>query len=103
MAGRRRLRIATYNVEWFDALFDDDGHLTPTNAWSGRRDVTRADQIAALTTVFRALDADAVLVVEAPDISRRRNGAVGWPISRRPPGYRAGEVRIRLLPTEHPA
>jgi hypothetical protein len=69
-----RLRIATYNIEWFDALFDDDGALLDDTRWSGRRDVTRAEQIAAIGTVLRALDADAVLIVEAPDISRRRNG-----------------------------
>lgn len=66
------MRLATYNVEWFDALFDDNGALLSDGAWSGRRDVTRAQQTAALGTVFRALDADAVLVVEAPDHGRTR-------------------------------
>ena len=41
---------------------------------SGRFGVTRAEQTEALAVVFRALDADAVLVVEAPDIGRRRDG-----------------------------
>lgn len=68
------MRIATWNVEWFDALFDDTGQLTPTQDWSGRRDVTKAGQIAALTHVFRALDADAIMVIEAPDSGRRRDG-----------------------------
>lgn len=71
---RGRLRIATYNIEWFDALFDDDGALLDDTGWSGRRDVTRAEQIDAIATVFRAMDADAILIVEAPDISRHRNG-----------------------------
>ena len=88
----RRLRIATYNVEWFHALFDDDGHLLDTNAWSARHNVTRAEQIAALKTVFRAMDADAVLVVEAPDISRHRNGAVALANFARAAGIRAREV-----------
>jgi hypothetical protein len=70
-----RLRIATYNVEWFHALFDDDGRLLADNQWSARRGVTRGQQAAALAEVLGALDADAVLVVEAPDISRHRNGA----------------------------
>lgn len=69
------MRLVTYNVEWFDALFDDDGALWDDDGWSGRRDVTRAAQTAALIAVFRALDADAVLVVEAPDTSRTRDGA----------------------------
>lgn len=67
------MRIATYNVEWFNALFDDAGRLLDDGGWSGRQDVTRAEQTAGLIAVFRALDADAVLVVEAPDENRRRS------------------------------
>ncbi|WP_099825528.1 endonuclease/exonuclease/phosphatase family protein [Oceaniglobus indicus] len=69
------MRIATYNVEWFDSLFDDHGELLEDEGWSGRRDITRAAQIAALGRVFTALDVDAVMVIEAPDTSRRRDGA----------------------------
>ena len=36
------MRIATYNVEWFDALFDDAGQPLADDAWSARRDVTPA-------------------------------------------------------------
>jgi endonuclease/exonuclease/phosphatase family metal-dependent hydrolase len=67
------MRIATYNVEWFNALFDDAGRLLDDDGWSGRQDVTRAEQTAGLIAVFRAMDADAVLVVEAPDENRRRS------------------------------
>jgi len=63
------MRIATYNVEWFSALFDDDNRLLEDDGWSSRYDVTRAQQSAALGLVFRALDADAVMVIEAPDTS----------------------------------
>ncbi|HKL05851.1 MAG TPA: endonuclease/exonuclease/phosphatase family protein [Roseovarius sp.] len=66
------MRIATYNVEWFNALFDDRGQLVADDGWSGRHDVTRADQLAALGIVFTALDADAVMVIEAPDENSRR-------------------------------
>jgi hypothetical protein len=66
------MRIATYNVEWMNSLFDDAGGLFDDEGWSGRYNVTRAAQTAALGTVFRALDADAVLIVEAPDNSRSR-------------------------------
>lgn len=70
------MRIATYNVEWFDRLFDDAGNLLDDNGWSGRWNVTRAQQIAGLGQVFQALDADAIMIIEAPDTSTRRNGAV---------------------------
>jgi len=66
------VRIATYNVEWFNNLFDDEGNLLDDMGWSGRQDVRRADQIAALGIVFTALDADAVLIIEAPDDNGRR-------------------------------
>jgi len=67
------VRIATYNVEWFNNLFDDAGAPLDDAAWSGRQSVTRHDQLAALARVFTALDADAVLVVEAPDDNRHRS------------------------------
>ncbi|MEM7471512.1 MAG: endonuclease/exonuclease/phosphatase family protein [Pseudomonadota bacterium] len=68
------MRLATYNVEWFAHLFDEDGRLVDDDSWSGRRDVTKAQQTAALGVVFQALDADAVMVVEAPDTSPKRSG-----------------------------
>ncbi len=68
------MRIACYNVEWFDRLFDDDGALLDDGEWSGRRDVTRAEQIAALGHVFKTIDADAIMVVEAPDDHGKRSG-----------------------------
>ena len=61
------MRIATYNVEWFSSLFDDHNRLYNDDGWSARYDVTRAMQTAALGKVFQALDADAVLIIEAPD------------------------------------
>lgn len=67
------LRLATYNVEWFDHLFDNEGRLIDDQGWSGRQDVTRAMQTAALAAVFRELDADGIMVIEAPDHNRRRS------------------------------
>lgn len=61
------MRIATYNVEWFNSLFDGGGALLRDGGWSGRRDITRSQQAEALGLVFARLDADAVLVVEAPE------------------------------------
>ncbi len=66
------MRIATYNVEWFNNLFDDQGNMLDDKGWSGRHDVRRTDQLAALGIVFTALNADAVMVVEAPDHNGRR-------------------------------
>ena len=63
------MRIATYNVEWFANLFDENSKLVADDAWSGRRDVTRAQQAEALGIVFTALDADAIMIIEAPDQS----------------------------------
>jgi len=67
------MRIATYNIEWFNNLFDDAGRLIDDGGWSGRQDVTRREQIEALGIVFSALDADAVMVIEAPDHNGRRS------------------------------
>lgn len=67
------MRIATYNVEWFDSLFDNEGRLLADDKWSGREEVTRAEQAEALAIVFTAMDADAVMVIEAPDQSRKRD------------------------------
>ena len=67
------MRIATYNVEWFNSLFDDAGRLIDDGSWSSRWDVTKAQQTAGLGRVFAALDADAVMIIEAPDTSRHRS------------------------------
>jgi hypothetical protein len=65
------MRIATYNVEWFHALFDAKNELLDDDGWSGRHGVRRKAQIAALVQVFRAMDADAIMVIEAPDQGSR--------------------------------
>ncbi len=67
------LRIATYNCEWFNTLFDDRGRMLEDGGPSSRYQVTRSEQLAALGIVFAALDADAVMVIEAPDTNRKRS------------------------------
>ena len=67
------MRLATYNIEWFDALFDDAGQLVRDGGWSARHGITRARQIEALGIVFTAMDADAVMIIEAPDSNSRRD------------------------------
>lgn len=86
------MRVATYNVEWFHALFDPEGRLLRDEGPSARANVTRAQQIDALIAVFRAIDADAVLVVEAPDISRRHDGATALETFAAAAGIRARAV-----------
>ena len=66
------MRIATYNVEWFTELFDNAGNLLDDDKPSGRDRITRSDQIAALGLVFQRLDADLIVIIEAPDQNHRR-------------------------------
>lgn len=72
MSTTRPLRLATYNVEWFNALFDNDGQLLVDDGPSARYQISRKDQIGALGIVFTALDADGVMIIEAPDTSRSK-------------------------------
>lgn len=67
------MRIATYNVEWFASLFDKNELLYNDSGWSARWQITRAEQTQALGRVFTALDADAVMVIEAPDAGAKRD------------------------------
>ncbi len=67
------MRLATYNVEWFDSLFDDRGRPLIDTEAGGRREVARGAQLEALSHVFRRIDADAVMIIEAPDTNRRRS------------------------------
>ncbi|MFP5509151.1 MAG: endonuclease/exonuclease/phosphatase family protein [Paracoccaceae bacterium] len=67
------MRIATYNVEWFNTLFDDMGQPLADDEPSGRQGISRARQLEALGIVFTALDADMVMVIEAPDHNGRRS------------------------------
>ncbi len=66
------LRLATWNVEWFNALFDNDGRVLADNAPSARYKVTRAEQIAGITDVLTVLDPDGIMVIEAPDTNGKR-------------------------------
>ncbi|NOD74685.1 MULTISPECIES: endonuclease/exonuclease/phosphatase family protein [unclassified Ruegeria] len=67
------MRLATYNIEWFANLFDKNDALIVDESWSGRHDVTKAQQVEAIAKVLTAIDADAVLIVEAPNTGKRQN------------------------------
>ena len=66
------MRIATYNIEWMQQLFDEDDQPAPDGAWSARYNVTRRQQLEAIAHVMRVMDADAIMIIEAPDASSKR-------------------------------
>lgn len=70
---RRPLRLASYNVEWFNALFDDRGRLHEDAEPSARYGISRGEQVGALGIVFSAMDADGVMIIEGPDTNSRRS------------------------------
>jgi hypothetical protein len=67
------MRLATWNVEWFTNLFDRRDGLLLDDGPSGREGVARRDQAEAVAIVLSALDADALMVIEAPDTGSRRD------------------------------
>ena len=68
-----KLRLASYNCEWMNALFDDAGRMLNDHSLSARHRISRGEQLAALGAVFTALDADGVMILEAPDQSAHRS------------------------------
>ena len=72
----RPLRLASYNVEWFNALFDDAGAMVMDDGPSARYHVTRKQQLVSLGAVFAALNADGVMIIEGPDNSAHRSTVV---------------------------
>lgn len=67
------MRIACYNIEWFNGLFDADDHPVADGKRSARYKISRAQQLNAIGLIFKTLDADAVMIVEAPDDSDKRS------------------------------
>ncbi|MEO1329382.1 MAG: endonuclease [Pseudomonadota bacterium] len=65
------MRLATFNVEWFDALFDAQDRLLADDAPSKRLGVSRRAQAEAIASVLRGLDPDAILILEAPNQGAR--------------------------------
>ena len=88
------LRLATYNVEWFNALFDDKGALLADEERSARYGVTRGAQLDALARVFTALDADGVMIIEAPDTNTRRKTVTALETFAAAAGLRARDAVI---------
>jgi endonuclease/exonuclease/phosphatase family metal-dependent hydrolase len=88
------LRFATYNVEWFNALFDDNGRMLVDRELSARYKITRSEQLAALAIVFTALDADGITIIEAPDTNGRRSTVKALETFARTAGLRARKAII---------
>lgn len=64
------MRLATYNIEWFAYLFDKNDRLMLDGKPSGVYGVDRYTQGRAIAHVLRRLDADAIMVIEAPNTGR---------------------------------
>jgi hypothetical protein len=90
----RSLRLATYNVEWFNALFDDNGRMLEDAAPSTRYKISRGEQLSALGVVFNALDADGVMIIEAPDTNGRRSTTRALETFAKAAGLRAHKALI---------
>ncbi len=88
------LRLATYNVEWFNALFDDHGRMLEDREPSSRYKITRGEQLAALGIVFTALDADGIMIIEAPDTNGKRSTVKALETFARATGLRARQALI---------
>lgn len=87
-----RLRLASYNVEWFNALFDDRGRLLEDAQPSARYGISRGEQLGALGIVFSALDADGVMIIEGPDTNSHRSTVTALENFARACGLRARRV-----------
>jgi urea carboxylase-associated protein 2 len=90
----RPLRLATYNVEWFNALFDDRGRMLEDQQPSTRYRISRGEQLGALGIVFSAMDADGITIIEAPDTNGRRSTVRALESFARGCGLRARKALI---------
>ncbi|MES2970377.1 MAG: endonuclease/exonuclease/phosphatase family protein [Pseudomonadota bacterium] len=88
------VRLATYNVEWFNALFADDGTVLNDAQPSARWQTTRSQQLVALRSVFLGLDADGVMVIEAPNTGSKRKTVTALESFARWAGLRARKAII---------
>ena len=67
------MRLSTYNIEWFEALFDESDHLRLDEAPSARHEVSRRAQAEAIADVLRAIDADGITIIEGPNTGKRQS------------------------------
>ncbi len=67
------MRLSTYNIEWFEALFNEDNGLLLDGQPSGRHGVSRGVQAEAIAKVLHTIDADGIVIIEAPNTGRRQS------------------------------
>ncbi|MFW8593493.1 endonuclease/exonuclease/phosphatase family protein [Cribrihabitans neustonicus] len=86
------MRLATYNIEWFSALFDREDRLILDGKPSRRHGVDRYTQGHAIAQVLQRLDADAVMVIEAPNTGRTQRSTRALEAFAAEAGLRAREA-----------
>lgn len=67
------IRIATWNIEWFSALFDSHDRPLSDSQPSRRYQVSRRDQAQAIADVLRRLEPDLLVIIEAPNSGSRQS------------------------------
>ncbi len=67
------IRVATWNIEWFAELFDSHDNLRADDKPSRRYKIARRDQAQAVADVLQRLDADLLIVIEAPNTGTRQS------------------------------
>ncbi|MDF9303176.1 endonuclease [Tritonibacter mobilis] len=67
------MRLSTYNIEWFEALFDAQDQLQLDSAPSARHEISRGAQAEAIADVLRAIDADGIVIIEAPNSGKHQS------------------------------
>lgn len=67
------MRLATWNICWFSELFDAEDRLLADDEWSKLYNVTRAQQADAIARVIRRVDADLLVIIEAPNTGRKQS------------------------------
>lgn len=95
------MRIATYNVEWFTELFSRDNALLLDQEWSRRYKTTRMDQANAIADVMRKVDADLMLVVEAPNTGGSKNTKIALGNFAKQFGLRQNAVAMGFVNDTH--
>ena len=86
------LRLATYNVAWFNALFDVQGGFVNDTSDSALYGITKRQQFAAIGAVLRAINADGIMIIEAPDSNSHRSSAHALEVFAKNFGLRAHQA-----------
>ncbi|PQJ36803.1 hypothetical protein BSZ35_00165 [Salinibacter sp. 10B] len=69
-------RLATYNIEWFNRLFDEENELDLSESDSNGHGPTKAERAEAIATVLETIDPDLLTVIEGPDKTKTGRSTV---------------------------